>query len=214
MSMAPREKRTVLIGLALAFVVGGYTWVVKPLAKKLRGTNVTTEHLHSQFADARTRIGRYEAANRELANLTNTLHVEVPSDAPQDQMTRLVEKFEQFAGRANVQIRNITQLKSQVRTTAARGASSPRTELKLDLNCQGFAPLVRFIDSLEQASTPIVVDQISITSTGGRGGGGGGSGGSGGGGPRGRGPGGEASRRQLQVALKIYTYLFPERIRQ
>jgi Tfp pilus assembly protein PilO len=204
MKIAPREKRVILIGLALAAVVGGYTWVVKPLAGRLRGSSPTTERLRSQFADARVRIGRYDAARRELKALTDTLKIEVPQGAPTDQQKALVERFEQLAGRSSVQIRNITQLKSQARTITARGPS--RTELKLDLNCPGFAGLVRFIDSLEQGSVPIVVDQISITTTGGR---------SGSGMPSrsGRGPG-ESQRRQLQAAVKVYTYLFPERVQQ
>jgi Tfp pilus assembly protein PilO len=211
MNLAPRERRTILIGLTLAVVVGGYAWVIRPLARRLQGTGATSEHLRSQFADARTRLGRYEAVGRELKSLTDKLHVEVPKDSPPDQMKQLVEKFEQLAGRANVQIRNITQLKSQARTVAARGAS-PRTELKIDLTCQGFAGLARFVDSLEEATVPIVVDQISITTTGGRSGGGGGGGGDR---SRGRGPGsGESQRRQLQAALKVYTYLFPERAQQ
>jgi hypothetical protein len=204
MSLAPREKRTVLIGLAIVLVVGVYMGVTR-LRRALSGSTTATERTVSQFADARTRIVRYERVGKDLSTLTKDLHVEIPTGAPSDQMKRLVDQFEQLAGRSGVQIRNITQLKSQARATTARGPL--RSEIKLDLTCPGFASLARFVDSLEQATVPIVVDQISITTTGGRTGSSGGS-------PRGGRMGGQPARRELQAALKIFTYLFPERAQQ
>jgi len=216
MKIAARERRTILIGLVLAVVVGGYTWVVRPLVRKMRGASTVSDQLRGQFADARTRIGRYDAARRELNVLTANLHVEVPTDSPPDQMKRLVEKFEQIAGRSGVQIKNITQLKSQARATATRGPA--RTELKLDITCQSSVGLVRFVDNLEQAGVPIVAEQITITTAGGRGGTGGAAAPSRSRGPA-PGPGGPGGpggppKREIQAALKVYTYLFPEKAQQ
>lgn len=208
MNLAPREKRTLLIGAAIVAVAGLYLGVSR-LKSVVAGAGAEGDQKKQMFSDARTRIVRYETVGNELKKLTDTLRVEIPADAPTDQMKKLVERFESIAGRSGVQIRNLTQLKSQARATAARGPA--RTEMKLDLTCQGFVGLVRFIDSLEQASVPIVVDQISITTSAGRSGGASSSssrdfrGSSGRGGP---------GRREIQVALKIYTYLFPERVQQ
>jgi len=202
MKLAAREKRTILIGAVIAVVVGGYM-VVGRLARATPGSGGVADHKR-QFFDASAQIKRYGIVGSDLKKQADTLHVEVPTDAPPEQMKQLVEKFESLAGRVNVQIRNITQLKSQTRQTAARGPGP--TELKLDLTCPGYAALVRFIDNLEQSSVPIVVDQINITTIGGRGGGGPG--------PRGRGGPEGGQKRQIQAALKIYTYLFPEKAQQ
>jgi len=207
MNLAPREKRTVLIGLAVVLVVGVYAGVTR-LKRVLAGSGTDTEQTLSQFADARTRINRYERVAKDLSTMTKDLHVEIPTGAPSDQMKRLVEQFEQLAARSGVQIRNITQLKSQARAVTGRGPS--RSEIKLDLTCQGFAGLARFVDSLEQSTIPIVVDQVSITTTGGRTAASSGGRGGGGGGRA----GGQQGRREIQAALKIFTYLFPERAQQ
>ncbi|MBM3334380.1 hypothetical protein FJY63_06940, partial [Candidatus Sumerlaeota bacterium] len=164
--------------------------------------------------------------------LTEELHIEAPTDAPTDQQKRLVDSLESLASRSGVQIRNMMQLKSQARATAARGTRP--TELKLDLTCKSLAALVRFIDGLEQSKVPIVIDQMSITASGGQTPGSGTPSGPTEGSnptmpPEMRGPGGmpgpgmsremgrRSSRgreRQMQVALKMYTYLFPERAQQ
>ncbi len=200
MNLAPRERRTIVIGAIVVAVVG--LWMgAKKIGAAIAGSRRGGDYKTAQFADASARIKRYALVSKELKQQTEALKIEVPKEPPEDQMKKLVERFEQLAGRSNVQIRNITQLKAQARTATARTAASTRMELKLDLTAPSYAGLVRFIDSLEQASVPIVVDQISITAMGGR---------SSAGASR-SGRSGEQQKRQLQAALKIYTYLFPEK---
>lgn len=214
MNLSPRERRTVLIGAAIAIVVGGYVWVARPLVRVARRSSPSSvTHQRARFVDARARILRYASVGREIASLSENLHVEIPTESPSDQMKQLVEKFEKISGRSRVKINNIQQLKSRARKGATRGMS--RTELRLDLSSESFASLLRFIDGLEEATVPIVLDQISITTSGGRG-------------PQQRGPtppasgapperaasGRSSSKRQVRAALKIHTYLFPERAQQ
>ncbi|MCX8036841.1 MAG: GspMb/PilO family protein [Candidatus Sumerlaeia bacterium] len=201
MNLAPRERRTIMIGAIIVAAVG--LWLgAKKIGAVIAGSRRGGDYMTAQFVDASGRIKRYALVSKELKQQTEALKIQVPNEPPEDQMKKLVERFEQLAGRSNVQIRNITQLKAQARTATARAAASTRMELKLDLTAASYAGLVRFIDSLEQASVPIVVDQISITAMGGR---------SSAGGSRGGRGGGEPQKRQLQAALKIYTYLFPEK---
>jgi len=213
MNLSARERRTIVIGAAAVVVILGYLWGIRPLVRAVRRSRPTTIDQRGRFADARTRIIRYASAAREISSLSENLHVEIPTESPSDQMKQLVEQFEQLSGRARVKINNIQQLKSRARKGATPGMS--RTELRLDLTAESFACVVRFIDSLEEATVPIVLDQISITTSGGRGGSAqrgpapSGPPGAppGSGGP----PGRSSSNRQIQAAMKIHTYLFPER---
>lgn len=232
MKLQSREKRTIIIGLTIAAVVLGYTRIIRPLTSSARETSVAAEGKRGLFVEAARRLRQHETVSVQMKKLTEELHIEVPTDSPTDQLKRLVENLESLAGRSAVQIRNVMQLKSQARATAARGTHL--TELKLDLTCKSFASLARFVDGLEQSKVPIVVDQMSITASGGQSPGSGAPSGPTEGSnttmpPQFKGPAAmsgsgmppEMARRssrgrerQLQVALKIYTYLFPERAQQ
>jgi len=208
MSLAPREKRTVLIGAAAVILVLGYLYVARPVLAHLRGSGArSAQQQGNQFKQARLRVGEFTAVTAELDKLKTALRVEVSQAAASEQMQKIIEKFESLSGRANVRITNIQQLKTKARTaTTARGPVS--TAIELQLNAENFASIWQFLDSLEQESVPIVCDQINITATGGRGGPEGG--GSPGGPPNPRGRGG-SQKRQIQANLKIHTYLFPEK---
>jgi type II secretory pathway pseudopilin PulG len=240
MNIAPREKRTLLIGLVVVLLVGILMGVSRLKAMTRSGSS-EADKKRTAFADARARIAAYQTVGVDLKKLTDNLHVEIPTDSSADQRKRLTEVFDSVANRSSVQIRTFTLLKVQqtkgASRTAARGVTP--VEIKLDVNCRGFAGLVRFIDGLERATVPIVVDQVSITTTGGRGGSSGSRGSRGGssmpggmgpggtmmspggtmmgpGGPMTMGPGGSgaSSRRELQASLKIFTYIFPEKVQQ
>jgi len=204
MSLSPRERRTVIIGVAIVVLVAGYTWVLKPLLGTSRGLRpAAASSRRSLFADASTRIIRYASVRRELESLGRSLNVEVPDDSPSDQIKRFVQRLEYLSGKARVRINNIQQLRSRARRGVARTPS--RVELRLDLAGQNFASIVRFLDSLEQEPIPIAFDQVTITTTGA-------SRSSGKAPPAGRPPGRSSSRgRQIQAAIKIHTYLFPKK---
>lgn len=203
MSLAPREKRTVVIGIAIVLAVVGIKWVIKPIAAKLGGSKRGSYSQQGEFRNARNRILRYRSASRQLDSLTKELNVEVSNASDADQMKDIIGKLETLAAQAKAPISNIQELKSRARAgaTSAQG----RTELMLKLSGKNFESIVRFIDSLEQEKFPVIFDQLTIATTGASSGESSRGGSSGRGGSRGR---------QLQSGLRIQTYLFPEKVTQ
>lgn len=203
MKLSPRERRTVLIGLVVAVAVGGYSWVLRPLIRSVRGSGSLATRQRSLFADACVRLENYQRTTRELEALVRELNLEIPDKPPSDQMEDLVKRLEALSGRSRVKLNKITRLKS--RTRGRTGRSPSRTSLKLDLRCDNFASIVRFIDALENEPVPIAFDQLTITASGGQ---------AGPSRPPTRGPsppGGSRKEGKIQVALTIHTYLFPGR---
>ena len=228
MSLAPREKRTILIGSVIIVLVVGWTGGLRPLLNKRRASTPAASQQVDRFAQACDQIERLKQVRADLAKLTDDLHVEVPAASPLEQMKDLVEKFESLAGRAQVKITNLTELRSRARTSTTRAGE--RTEMKLDLTCSSLVSLVRFIDGLEEMPAAIAFDQLSITTGGGRSdtsqrgeSPSSRSGPSRGGGPPSEGPpgrggrdggGGGGGKIQMQATLRIHTYLFPDKVQQ
>jgi hypothetical protein len=202
MNLQPRERRTILIGAVIALVVGGYTWVLRPLLSS-RGTG-DASYQQSQFGAAFARLREYGAVGRDVQSLGEKLNVEVPTGSASDQMKQLVEQFESLSGRAQGKITNIQQVPARGRDRSSQSAQ--KTDLRMDLTFQNFAGVVRFLYHLERLKVPIVTDHLSVTTSSGR------SGGSGRGGSSRS--GGGSGKRQIQVSLKVHTYLFPEKAQQ
>jgi hypothetical protein len=197
MNLAPREKRTIVIGAILVAVVIIPLYVVKPLLNRGGGRAASSQQQQQQneFARQRERILKYESVSRQVESLQKDLGVEVSHEPGYEQMSNLVEQLGQLSGRAQVPINNLQQLKSRTRGGSDEGTG--RAEMVLKLTGKNFVSVVRFLDNLEDASFPVAFDQLTINASGG-----------GGGDSRDRSRG---RGRQIQGSLQIHTYLFPEK---
>lgn len=164
MKINPRERRLVIVTLALGVLYLGYNFAIKPQLAHQREVAAEVDQLEEQLASYKSSLKQKDAIEKRYGEL-NLGAAQAASLSRDEQTSRLLQDLRSRYAR-------LGQPLTDKGTNVLAGEETPaHRKIRVSMNLEGTAvSLAAFMNDITTSRQPLRIEQIKLTAAGGEGG--------------------------------------------